>query len=1586
MKHSFFYKYIHFSLFIVLFILPLTKNFASSFYWDDPKPVTAVNSHFPVVLESSEKTFLLFEEVTDNSQIYIDIQAKGADSFDWGKPVRVAGPFAYSGEVPDLYSAAISAQGTIAVAALVSDRAVGIYVSSDGQKFTLKELPRQSNPVVGPRIYSTKTGGFLVFAASGENETFSLLSSVSSNGETWTSLTPFAPSVTVTNPFAPALLSVEDGYIVVFQGQYQYLHNGENRRSYQLYASKTSDNLKTWTPPTVVTNEKSLLYSSSGSFFNYNNQRPVLYSNGKKNYIAWERTYYTSESAHIWVSEIDNFANLSGGLYELTTQGNAHRPVFFSYDDFLNVAWFDNRRGNDNIYMAQSQGFAWEETRLVLLKDSSTFVYPVFTKKSDTSLSVQQLSFIWQQQRSKQNSLIYTLTPDRTVLPPKILANNFKEGRRSTSQKVSARVVLPEDSSGIAGFSWIWTTDPKEEPPEEFMNLPSELNISASADSDGVFYFKVRANDYAGNWSTSATLSYHRDLTPPKPPLIQNPATDEFGFMRSNEFSLAWQKDSSDDDVAGYSWTLEKVSEIDSSLAWNSYHSFESKNFDLQELVLNAENLQKRGENLSQNTKRPPNYNMGLRENISYNNLRNGIYVFSVCAIDTVGNVGLPSKQAVILNKYEPSTKITGLNTKKDEFGQLEISVYGQDFLYDGTVKEIYIDRDGKLPYDRTLSLQKDEYRVVSSTLIRGISLEELEVGEYRVYLNHSQRGIYPLNPKFTLNRFTVDESGTVKIEHPYELMPEWTVTHEKQKIRLQTIDILLWCLVALCLLGAIVSVRGLALTAEQSIIIKREVHALLTGDDMPLLKKQKTEKLRQRGVSLKFKLVGFTASLVLTIVLMVSIPLGMNMLRTQERTLATGLENRVNVLMESISSGVRSYLPNGLDNILELNYLPQQTASFEEAAYATILGMSADGGSTNLDYVWASNDNDILEKIDTVQWSYGRSRLQTDSVAIQIAEKCHNLENLASEQVGELAEQIRSLNAEGARLARATDSQSVENRNRINDEVRKLNENVTKILNEISVSSSGAEPYFDNGHLDRTRTEYIFYKPVLYRQGGDSNLVHAVVIMKVSTENLIKEVDSARRMILFLAALVALIAIVFGIAGSYFLASVIVRPIKTLVLHVNKIGETKDKKLLKDYSISVTSRDEIGTLGFAVNDMTAALVKAAEDEEKALEQEKMALDGKAVQQTFLPLVQNDKGAKQTTARLTEKNILFSGYYEGADAVSGDYFDYKKLDERYYAIIKCDVSGHGVPAALIMTVVATLFRKYFENWTIKTHGTSLDKLVVQINDFIESLGVKGKFATLMICLFDTKTGDVHMCNAGDNIIHVFDSATRKQKVITLHEAPAAGPLPSFMVEMKGGFKVEKINLKKGDVLFLYTDGIEEATRFFRNSAFEITKCTWQNLAEGKKHENHKVGQESEQMEPERVTEILESVLNKKKFRLQKYHNPVQDEILDFDFTSLQGNIDEAIMALASVEKVFRMYKAPGATGSVSQNEKGDVVLTGAVVRVDRKIDDFLKATFNRYDYYCSDRVDMDEANYVYYTGIEEDPQADDLTLLAVQKL
>jgi hypothetical protein len=302
------------------------------------------------------------------------------------------------------------------------------------------------------------------------------------------------------------------------------------------------------------------------------------------------------------------------------------------------------------------------------------------------------------------------------------------------------------------------------------------------------------------------------------------------------------------------------------------------------------------------------------------------------------------------------------------------------------------------------------------------------------------------------------------------------------------------------------------------------------------------------------------------------------------------------------------------------------------------------------------------------------------------------------------------------------------------------------------------------------------------------------------------------------------------------------------------------------------------------------------------------------------------------------------------------------------------VAGKGIPAALIMIQVATMFLNYFKQWKPNARGMHIEEVVYQINDFIETLGFKGRFAAFSLCLFDSQTGTARFCNAGDNQVHIFDASQGKVKTVSLPETPATGVLPNFMVESKGGYQVQTMTLDPGDILFLYTDGIEEAKRQFRDSDFKEILCTEGNAPTDTPHENHVVGQENEEMGPDRVQDIINAVMNRQVYTLHKWHNPEgNDRDLSFDFSSCEGNVEEAIMALVSVEKMFRCYR----------DLKADDT---SRVLVDKKVDGFLKIHFRQYRNYCSQTLAAPGNDaYMYYTHIREDDQYDDLTILGIKR-
>jgi hypothetical protein len=186
--------------------------------------------------------------------------------------------------------------------------------------------------------------------------------------------------------------------------------------------------------------------------------------------------------------------------------------------------------------------------------------------------------------------------------------------------------------------------------------------------------------------------------------------------------------------------------------------------------------------------------------------------------------------------------------------------------------------------------------------------------------------------------------------------------------------------------------------------------------------------------------------------------------------------------------------------------------------------------------------------------------------------------------------------------------------------------------------------------------------------------------------------------------------------------------------------------------------------------------------------------------------------------------------------------------------------------------------------------------------------------------------------------------------------------------------VENQKLEKGDILFLFTDGIEEAQRVFRDGTFAPTICSEPGLKEGESHGGtHNWGKSVEELGMKRVYSIIEAVCGRSSFTLFKYHNPLANEELIFDFSGCQGTSDEAVLAMAAVEKVFRIY--PDASAAAQD-----------LIRVDRKIDAFLARTFSGYRAYFKTRSEKpDEPDYVFFAGLKEDEQKDDLTILGVRK-
>ncbi|QSH91401.1 HAMP domain-containing protein [Treponema medium] len=715
---------------------------------------------------------------------------------------------------------------------------------------------------------------------------------------------------------------------------------------------------------------------------------------------------------------------------------------------------------------------------------------------------------------------------------------------------------------------------------------------------------------------------------------------------------------------------------------------------------------------------------------------------------------------------------------------------------------------------------------------------------------------------------------------------------------------------------------------------------------------------------SVRIKFIVIIVVILLVVIASVATSLAIAIIRPYKDLLSNSLLLQTKILLDNLELRVQTHFSDPNQEDFDLLLLNRVT--FPEAKYVVVTGRSSLPGQTGLHYVLATDYQDITKMINTHRYIPGESQFYPEGIE-DILQKLAHINNEATIIVQQHIESIQLLTHEMDELDIQRDPYTLKRRTEIQANIRHLEAKLQANLSALADQGFGSFPDYSMQNLSKKCTEYLFYEPIIYyNPENPQESVQGIVFVDVSVENLLKKINEQQNRLIRIIVKISLVVLIAGIFTAWLLSSLFVRPLGLLAAHVALIRDTEDKEKLAGRSVQVTSRDEFGMLGTTINDMTERLAAAA-----AISKDLKV--GKEIQKMFIPLDLSSSGRKLTTGSHRDLYSEFFGYYEGAHGVSGDYFDYRKLDAFHYAVIKCDVAGKGVPAALIMVEVATLFQNYFQNWNYKRDGYNLSNIVMWINDVIESHGFVGRFAAFTLCIINMRVGDAYFCNAGDNIVHIYDKQARRLKSYTLRSGSAAGAFSSEMINLNGGYPVEKIHLNCGDILFLYTDGIEESKRKLRVPISKPKDGSDPILLEDNGDSSHLLGTDSETLGKDRVEAIIEAVFARKKFTLKKRQSDFIYEQMDFDFSSCNGTIEDAVLALISVEKVFRMYKDSSAQSF-------------DCVQVDKKIDAFLSKCFLQYDIYCCDKVPhpiYDE--YFYYQQIKEDIQYDDLTILGIAR-
>lgn len=205
-----------------------------------------------------------------------------------------------------------------------------------------------------------------------------------------------------------------------------------------------------------------------------------------------------------------------------------------------------------------------------------------------------------------------------------------------------------------------------------------------------------------------------------------------------------------------------------------------------------------------------------------------------------------------------------------------------------------------------------------------------------------------------------------------------------------------------------------------------------------------------------------------------------------------------------------------------------------------------------------------------------------------------------------------------------------------------------------------------------------------------------------------------------------------------------------------------------------------------------------AKDEEKlrsqALEQERMAGElhiANNIQQTLLP---EEDGAMKDI-----DDVQVEGRLIPAKAVGGDLYNAFVRDGKLFFCIG-DVSGKGIPSALIMAIIQALFRN------IASREDNPSHIMKRLNETACRNNKANIFVTLFVGVLDLPTGHLHYCNAGHELPIMIRTQNSKAEISNLEAKPnlPVGLFEDFEYEM------QTMQMQPGSALFLYTDGLTEA--------------------------------------------------------------------------------------------------------------------------------------------------------------------------------
>ena len=277
----------------------------------------------------------------------------------------------------------------------------------------------------------------------------------------------------------------------------------------------------------------------------------------------------------------------------------------------------------------------------------------------------------------------------------------------------------------------------------------------------------------------------------------------------------------------------------------------------------------------------------------------------------------------------------------------------------------------------------------------------------------------------------------------------------------------------------------------------------------------------------------------------------------------------------------------------------------------------------------------------------------------------------------------------------------------------------------------------------------------------------------------------SARTVLLILAAIFAA-----GACAALFAAGKIVKPIEQMTRDIIRSGITGELFKMKD---CYRTDDEIELLAESFDEISRKTRLYIEEiKEITREKERVSTELKManlIQSSMLPHI--------FPAFPDRREFDLYAAMDPAKEVGGDFYDFFLIDDDHLCMVMADVSGKGIPAALFMMISKVILQ------SCAMLGQSTAEILNKTNEALCSSNQVEMFVTVWLGIMEISTGKVSAANAGHEY-PILKKGDRFEMFKDRH---------GFVIGGMDGIKYKEyqFQMEEGDKLFLYTDGVPEAT-------------------------------------------------------------------------------------------------------------------------------------------------------------------------------